>query len=118
MIRTNHPFIFGLDFPSEPSLENLNGYISRVMPHAYRAPEFAPEPPVFDNEMDAISAEETPFEVWTYLMAFRSKAVIDDYLAFFNNFLNTRPPFSGAPDDSDVLPPGVKINYPFHFNKT
>merc|ERR1719379_1960831 len=51
-------------------------------------------------------------------MAFRSKAVIDDYLAFFNNFLNTCPPFSGAPDDSDVLPPGVKINYPFHFNKT
>ena len=93
MMRTNHPFIFGLDFPSEPSLENLNGYISRVMSHAediaasivaphdlddflginwsgsdlafmesleefmkvvipqaYRAPQFSPEPPVFDNE--------------------------------------------------------------------
>jgi len=155
-LLTTHLLNFGLDFPSEPSIENLDAYVKRVMTHEsivssnmlsdflginwsgtdlkflqtlpdfmlvvipplYRAPEFAPEPPVFDNEMDAITSEETPFEVWTYLMAFRSKAVIDDYLAFFNNFLNTCPPFSGAPDDSDVLPPGVKINYPFHFNKT
>ena len=34
LMRTHHPFIFGLDFPSEPSLEKLDGYISRVMSHA------------------------------------------------------------------------------------
>lgn len=93
LMRTHHPFIFGLDFPSEPTVEKLDGYISRVMSHAseiskgllgshdlddflginwsgsdlkfmesleefmrvvipqaYRAPQFAPEPPVFDNE--------------------------------------------------------------------
>ena len=92
-MRTHHPFIFGLDFPSEATVEKLDGYISRVMSHAgaissslvgphdlddflginwsgsdlafmesleefmkvvipqaYRAPQFAPEPPVFDNE--------------------------------------------------------------------
>merc|ERR1711915_1000823 len=113
--------------PTEPSIENLDAYVKRVMTHAsivssnmlsdflginwsgtdlkflqtlpdfmlvvipplYRAPAFAPEPPVFDTEMDAITSEETPFEIWTYLMAFRSKAVIDDYLAFFNNFNKT-----------------------------
>ena len=92
-MRTHHPFIFGLDFPSEPTIEKLDGYISRVMSHAseissgllgshdlddflginwsgsdlhfmesleefmkvvipqaYRAPQFSPEPPVFDSE--------------------------------------------------------------------
>merc|ERR1711872_894828 len=34
LIRTHHPFIFGLDFPSEPSVEKLDGYISRIMSHA------------------------------------------------------------------------------------
>merc|ERR1719180_224564 len=51
-------------------------------------------------------------------MAFRSKEVINDYLAFFNNFLETCPNFSGPEDNTDVLPPGVTINYPGHFNKT
>ena len=93
-------------------------FLQVVIPPLYRAPDFAPEPPVFETEMDAITSEETPFEVWTYLMAFRSKEVINDYLAFFNNFLETCPSFSGPGDNSDVLPPGVTINYPEHFNKT
>jgi len=155
-LLTTHLLNFGLDFPSEPSVEALDEYLQRVMSHSmivssnmlsdllginwsgsdlkfltslpsfmqvvipplYRAPEFAPEPPVFETEMDAITSEETPFEVWTYLMAFRSKEVINDYLAFFNNFLETCPSFSGPEDNSDVLPPGVTINYPEHFNKT
>merc|ERR1711881_832837 len=132
LMRTHHPFIFGLDFPSEPSLEMLDGYISRVMSHAsdisgglvgshdlddflginwsgsdltfmesleefmkvvipqaYRAPEFAPEPPVFDNEMDTISSAETPFEAHVYLKAFRSQANLAEYLKFFATFTNT-----------------------------
>ena len=100
-----------------------------------RAPDFPPEPPVFDNELDAITAEETPFEVWIYLTAFRSvcryallqfvaniiprsRGNLQSYLTFFNNFLNTCPDYSGAQDDSDVLPPAVTIDYPEHFNKT
>ena len=155
-LLTSHLLNFGLDFPSEPSIENLDAYMQRVMTHSwivggndfhdflginwngrdlnflqslpdfmfivipplYRAPAFPPEPPVYTTEMDVITTEETPFEVWTYLMAFRSKEVINDYLAFFNNFLNTCPEFSGAADNSDVLPPGVTIDYPYHYNKT
>jgi len=161
MMRTNHPFIFGLDFPSEPSLENLNGYISRVMSHAediaasivaphdlddflginwsgsdlkfmesleefmkvvipqaYRAPEFAPEPPVFDNEMDAISAEETPFETYAYLKGFRSQDSFAEYQKFFAKFTDTYPAFPGLADDSDVQPEGFPCDIPDHFNKT
>merc|ERR1712045_605430 len=99
-------------------LTSLPSFMQVVIPPLYRAPEFPPEPPVFETEMDAVTSEETPFEVWTYLMAFRSKEVINDYLAFFNNFLETCPSFSGPEDNSDVLPPGVTINYPKHFNKT
>jgi len=155
-LLTTHLLNFGLDFPSEASIENLDAYLSRVMTHSriinsnpfndflginwdgselkflqslqdflqivipplYRAPDFPPEPPVFDTEMEVITSPETQFEIWTYLTAFRSKEVIDDYLAFFNNFLNTCPDFSGEPDDSDVLPPGVNINMPLHFNST
>ena len=83
-----------------------------------RAPAFHPEPPVFDTELEVITAEETPFEVWTYLMAFRSRAGITEYLDFFNNFLNTCPDFSGPEDDSDVLPPGHQMIVPDHFNRT
>merc|ERR1712241_507681 len=161
MMRTNHPFIFGLDFPSEPSLENLNGYISRVMSHAediaasivaphdlddflginwsgsdlkfmesleefmkvvipqaYRAPEFAPEPPVFDNELDAISAEETPFETYAYLKGFRSQDSFAEYQKFFAKFTDTYPAFPGLADDSDVQPEGFPCDIPDHFNKT
>ena len=155
-LLTTHLLNFGLDFPSEASIENLDAYLSRVMTHSriinsnpfndflginwdgselkflqslqdflqivipplYRAPDFPPEPPVFDTEMEVIESPETQFEIWTYLTAFRSKEVIDDYLAFFNNFLNTCPDFYGEPDDSDVLPPDVNINMPLHFNST
>merc|ERR1719323_485193 len=99
-------------------LQSLPDFMFIVIPALYRAPEFPPEPPVFDTEYDVVTAEETPFEIWTYLMAFRSKAVINDYLAFFNNFLNTCPSFSGDDGDVDVLPPGVSIDMPYHFNKT
>ena len=89
-----------------------------VIPPLYRAPHFPPEPPVFDSELDAITAEETPFEVWVYLMAFRSSTNLQEYLQFFNSYLNTNPDFSGPEDDADVLPDGVSIDYPEHFNKT
>lgn len=155
-LLTTHLINWGLDFPSDPSIEKLDSYLQRLQTHSlvvssnmfsdflginwsgkdlnflqslpdfmqvvipplYRAPSFPPEPPVFTSEMDAVTAEETPFEIWTYLMAFRSKEVIDDYLAFFNNFLNTCPEFSGASDNSDVLPPGHQLDFPDHYNKT
>merc|ERR1719219_2462867 len=99
-------------------LQSLPEFMKVVIPPLYRAPDFPPEPPVFTSEEDAITTEETPFEIWTYLMAFRSKEVIEDYLAFFNNFLNTCPEFSGPSDNSDVLPAGQELLYPFHYNKT
>merc|ERR1719219_658738 len=99
-------------------LQSLPDFMNVVIPPLYRAPDFPPEPPVFTTEMDAVTAEETPFEIWTYLMAFRSKEVIEDYLAFFNNFLNTCPEFSGPTDNSDVLPAGQQLSYPSHYNQT
>merc|ERR1712130_76261 len=161
LMRTHHPFIFGLEFPSEPTIEKLDGYISRVMSHAseishglvgshdlddflginwsgsdlafmesleefmkvvipqaYRAPEFAPEPPVFDNEMDAISSAETPFETYAYLKGFRSQSNFVEYQKFLQKFLDTYPAFTGLPDDSDVQPEGFPCDMPDHFNKT
>ena len=155
-LLTIHLLNFGLNFPTEPSVENLDDYLNHVMNHnsivisdpfndflginwdgsdleflqnlpeflkivippLYRAPAFPPEPPVFDTEMDVITSPETQFEIWTYLTAFRSQLNINDYLSFFNNFLNTCPEFTGEPDDSDVLPPGVTIDMPLHFNNT
>merc|ERR1712241_911765 len=99
-------------------LQSLTDFMQIVIPPLYRAPDFPPEPPVFTTEMDAVTAEGTPFEIWTYLMAFRSKEVIDDYLAFFNNFLNTCPEFDGPSDNSDVLPAGHQLQYPAHYNQT
>ena len=150
---------FGLDLPSEASLEALDAYISRVMskpgivssnqlsdflginwsgrdlmfmesltefmkvviPQLYRAPDFAPEPPVFDSEADAIMAEETPFEVYVYLMAFRSQTNLGEYLNFFSDFVATYPSFAAPPGtegDADVQPEGVFCNIPDHFNQT
>merc|ERR1711872_1838 len=51
---------------------SLPDFLKVVIPQLYRAPEFAPEPPVFDSEEDSIAAEETPFETYIYLMGFRS----------------------------------------------
>lgn len=147
---------WGLDFPSTPSIQELDAYMARVMsnanivsshdlqdflginwsgkdltfmeslpefmkvviPQLYRAPAFAPEPPVFDTEEDCISAEETPFEVYVYLMAFRAQTHLAEYLKFFATFTNTYPSFPGLPDDSDVQPQGVECQIPDHFNKT
>jgi len=147
---------FGLHFPEEPTVENLNEYVGRVMnnpnivkshqlqdflginwsgkdlhfmislpdflkvviPQLYRAPEFAPEPPVFDSEEDSIAAEETPFETYIYLMGFRSQTNIKEYNEYFAAFTNTYPEFGGLPDDSDVQPDGVPCNIPDHFNQT
>merc|ERR1711872_185766 len=87
-------------------MESLEEFMKVVIPQAYRAPEFAPEPPVFDNEMDAISAEETPFETYAYLKGFRSQSSFAEYQKFFAKFTDTYPAFSGLPDDSDVQPEG------------
>merc|ERR1712004_571319 len=57
---------------------------------------------VFDNEMDAISAEETPFETYAYLKGFRSQSSFAEYQKFFAKFTDTYPAFPGLPDDSDV----------------
>jgi len=101
-------------------LQSIPDFMYIVIPPLYRAPAFHPEPPVFNTELEVITSEETPFEVWTYLMAFRSRAEITEYLSFFNNFLNTCPDFSGPEEDSDadVLPPGHQLVIPDHFNKT
>jgi len=160
-LLTTHLLNFGLNFPSEPSIENLDEYMKGAMEHKnilnshifqdflginwsgkdlkfmqsltefmkvvipqlYRAPEFAPEPPVFSNEVDCITAEETPFEVYVYLKAFRSQTNLLEYLEFFEKWTSTYPKFDnqlGLPgDDSDVQPEGVSsVVIPPHFNLT
>jgi len=99
-------------------LSTLPEFMKIVIPQLYRAPEFAPEPPVFTSEIDAITAEETPFEVYVYLMAFRAQGHLEQYLEFFNDFTNTYPEYTGLPDDSDVQPEGVEVAIPSHFNQT
>merc|ERR1719210_1168408 len=118
MILTSNSFndFLGINWSGKDLtfLQDLPGFLYVVIPPLYRAPDFPPEPPVFDNELDAITAEETPFEIWIYLIAFRSRANLAGYLDFFN----TCPSFSGDDGDVDVLPPGVSIDMPYHFNKT
>ena len=70
-----------------------------MIPPLYRAPDFPPEPPVFTSEEDAITTEETPFEVYVYLMAFRSQFNLQEYLGFFKTFLDTYPGFGGLEDN-------------------
>ena len=93
-----------------------------VIPTLYRAPEFAPEPPVFDSEDDCILAPETPFEVYIYLKAFRSRTNLVEYLAYFGQFVDSYPAFANPnndpADDTDVRPPGVDVSIPPHFNQT
>jgi len=99
-------------------LQSLPEFMKVVIPQLYRAPEFSPQPPVFDSDEDCISAEETPFEIYVYLMAFRAQGHLQEYLSFFSDFVDTYPGFEGLPDDSDVQPEGVSCNIPDHFNKT
>jgi len=99
-------------------LTSLEEFMKVVIPALYRAPVFAPEPPILDSEMDVITAPETPFEQYTYLTAFRAKSHLETYLTFFENFLSTCPSFSGPEDDSDVAPPGHVVAIPPHFNQT
>ena len=155
-LLTTHLLNFGLHFPSELSLGNLDAYIQRVfehqnivnsnvfhdflginwsgsdlkflqslpdfmqivIPQLYRAPDFAPEPPVFTDEVDCITTEETPFEVYVYLKAFRSQVNLQEYLQFFSSFLDTYPGFEGLADNSDVQPEEVSCSVPPHFNLT
>jgi len=99
-------------------LQSLKEFMKVVIPPLYRAPDFAPEPPVFSNEADCITFEETPFEVYVYLMAFRSQTNLQEYLQFFSQFTSTYPMFAGLPDDSDVQPENVNVTIPPHFNQT
>merc|ERR1711973_341712 len=93
-------------------MESLTEFMKVVIPQLYRAPEFAP--PIFASEHDAITAEETPFEVYVYLMAFRARGHLDEYMKFFNDFLNTYPSFEGE----DVSPPSQYVAISPHFNQT
>eukprot|EP00088_Acartia_fossae_P057248 TRINITY_DN6677_c0_g1_i1.p1 TRINITY_DN6677_c0_g1~~TRINITY_DN6677_c0_g1_i1.p1 ORF type:complete len:395 (+),score=125.11 TRINITY_DN6677_c0_g1_i1:3-1187(+) len=95
-------------------MESLTEFMKVVIPTLYRSPEFPPEPPVFVNELDTITCEETPFEVYVYLEAFRARGHLDEYLKFFNDFLNTYPDFS----EGDVAPPGHTVVIPPHFDQT
>ena len=102
-------------------MESLEEFMKVVIPQLYRAPDFAPEPPVFDTEADCIVSEETPFEVYVYLSAFRSQTNLASYLQFFSSFVATYPSFSapaGTSGDSDVQPEGVTCQIPEHFNQT
>jgi len=99
-------------------MSNLTEFMKVVIPALYRSPEFPPEPPVFDTELDAITAEETPFEVYLYLNAYRAKGHINEFLAFFKNYTDICPSFEGLPDDSDVQPEGVTVEIPPHFDQT
>ena len=99
-------------------MSSLPEFMKVVIPTLYRAPDFAPEPPVITTEEEAITFPETPFEVYVYLMAFRAQTHLTQYLEFFNAFTSTYPSFAGLPDDSDVQPEGVSCDIPYHFNKT
>merc|ERR1711953_812226 len=99
-------------------LQSLPEFFRIVIPPLYRAPDFAPEPPVFDNEADTLLAPETPFEVFVYLKAFRSQTNLAGYLEFFNSYLNTNPAFTGPEDNSDVQPPGEACPVPHFYNLT
>ena len=99
-------------------LTSFDEFMKVVIPALYRAPVFPPEPPILSTELEAITTPETPFEVYTYLTAFRSKSNLDNYLTFFDNFLATCPPFLGEPDDSDVAPTGHTVSISPHFNQT
>ena len=99
-------------------LSTLPEFMKVVIPALYRAPDFAPEPPIITTEEDSITFPETPFEVYVYLMAFRAQGHLESYLEFFNAFTNTYPSFPGLPDDSDVQPEGVSCDIPTHFNQT
>jgi hypothetical protein len=98
----------------------LPDFMQVVIPQLYRAPDFAPEPPVITSEVDAIMAPETPFEVYVYLMAFRARGHLAEYLTFFERFIRTQPAYGGpdATTDADVQPPGVEVAIPVHFNQT
>jgi len=121
IIRSNalHDFL-GINWSGKDVhfMTSLEEFMKVVIPALYRAPAFAPEPPIFTSEDDCITAEETPFEVYTYLKAFRSQTNLQSYLAFFKSFLDTYPSFDGLPDDSDVQPEGVSVDIPSHFNQT
>jgi len=99
-------------------MESLESFMQIVIPALYRSPDFAPEPPVFTSELDCITSEETPFEIYTYLEAFRAQSNLQEYLDFFSTFLDTYPAFEGLSDDSDVQPEGVSVTIPPHFNQT
>ena len=99
-------------------LQSLPEFMRIVIPPLYRAPEFPPEPPVFDSQEDTLLAEETPFEVYVYLKAFRSQTNLPEYLEFFRTYLDTNPAFSGPEDNADVRPPGVACPVPHHYNLT
>jgi len=98
--------------------ESMKDFLKLVIPPLYRLPLFAPEPPVYDTEDDIIVTEETPFEVYVYAKAFRASSELEEYLGFFNAFLETCPAFENEGDDSDVQPPGAKVEIPSHFNQT
>merc|ERR1719219_1320778 len=98
--------------------ENLEEFMKLVVPQLYRVPVFHPEPPIFDNEDDAIVSEECPFEVYAYVKGFRASSDLQAYQDFFKKYLDTNPTFSGPEDNSDVQPVGTSIEIPPHFNQT
>lgn len=97
---------------------NMKEFLKLVIPPLYRLPLFPPEPPIYDNEDEAIMVDETPFEVYVYAKAFRAGSDLENYLEFFNSFLNTCPDFENNGDDSDVQPPGTEVEIPSFFNQT
>ena len=68
-------------------LTSLEDFMDMLL--VQRLPEFCPEPPVIDDE--DFLAEETPFEVYVYFLAFRhNKLHTKEYLEFFKeNFSST-----------------------------
>ncbi|XP_072016188.1 uncharacterized protein [Amphiura filiformis] len=86
-----------------------------------RLPAFPPEPPVFDNEDDAITETICPFENYIFLKSFRHDDVgTKAFLQYYGEYVETLPAFDGPEDDSDVWLPvgGGPLKYPYHYVTT
>ncbi len=90
-----------------------------------RVPAFMPEPPKIGD--DAYLAEESPFEVYVYLQAFRHEDEnTEEYLDFFYDYCQTTPEWENpdavdALDEADVVHPGQpggEVPIPYHYNHT
>ena len=87
-----------------------------------RIPLFAPEPPIFATEADAVVEELCPFENYIFLKSFRNDDIgLDAYLEYYGAYVDSLPAFEGKDHThSDVWLPGAEapVEYPYHYVTT